>query len=84
MTYKPSLFASYEICSRVTPFSELLEQFEYIPRKATNNDFSLAMNINSGVQACNGLLLRALLLMLTEKSAIYDLPRYRSDTMKNF
>ncbi len=32
----------------------------YIPRKATNDTFSLAMNINSSVaQACNSLLFRA-------------------------
>ena len=55
-----------------------------IPRKATNNDFSLAMNINSSVaQARNSLLFRAFApcswcSLFTEKSAICDLPRYSS------
>ena len=53
-----------------------------IPRKATPCDFSLAMNINSCVaQAWNSLLFRSFApcsgrSLLTEKNAIYGLPRY--------
>jgi hypothetical protein len=39
---------------------ENIADIDNIPRKATNNDFSLAMNTNSCVaQACNSLLFRA-------------------------